>query len=322
MKVAIVGCGAVGGWLAWQLALRGEQVTVIERKKHVGGKACSGLVSERIWDLLPKNEKLVESVIEEVAIHFPHKTAVARFKPRMLAFDRSAFDSYIAKLAAEAGAELRLGSNFETLREESDGVIVTYDRGEERFDRVVGCDGAVSKVRTVCTSKQPRYRAGIQCFQQVKEAGAIADVWPTPGGFFWRIPKGGHIEWGLFEKQEVGWKKWKAFATEHGIEKQPIQAAVIPEDVITTKSGKVALCGDAAGLTKPWSGGGILWGITSAKMLLESWPDFGRYHAQVRRHFSTKIAVGRLGAKVVTCIGSNVPWLMPVRTGFDSDWLF
>jgi geranylgeranyl reductase family protein len=321
VKIAIVGCGAVGGWLAWQLARRGEDVTVIERKKRLGGKACSGLVSERIWDFLPKNEKLVENTIEEVAIHFPRKTAIARFKPRMLAFDRPAFDNYIAKLAAEAGAELRLGSNFETLREERDGVVVTSDRGEERFDRVVGCDGAVSRVRAVCTSEQPRYRAGIQCFQQVKETGATADVWPTPGGFFWRIPKGSQLEWGLFERQENGWKMWKAFAAEHDLGKLPIQAAVIPEGTIVTGSKNVALCGDAAGLTKPWSGGGILWGIMSAKMLLESWPRFDRYESRMRRHFSSKIAIGRLGAKAVAYVGSNVPWLMPARTGFDSDWL-
>jgi flavin-dependent dehydrogenase len=319
VKVAIIGCGAVGGWLAWQLARRGEDVTIIERKKRVGGKACSGLVSERIWDFIPKNEKLVENTIEEVAIHFPRKTAIARFKPRMLAFDRPAFDNYIAKLAAEAGAELRLGSNFETLREEPDGVIVTSDRGEERFDRVVGCDGAVSMVRAICTRTQPRYRAGIQCFQQVKDRSTTADVWPTPGGFFWRIPKGGQIEWGLFEKQELGWKRWKAFAAERGLETQPIQAAVIPEGVITTRSDKVALCGDAAGLTKPWSGGGILWGITAAKMLLDSWPDFRTYNRDIKKRFSTRIAIGSFGTRVVTWFGAVIPWVLPRE--FDSDWL-
>ena len=323
MRIAVIGAGPIGSWLAGHLANRDEDVTLIERKSHPGGKACSGLVSERIWDFIPKKADLVENKINEIAIHFPKKTIEVKFKQRMLALDREKLDAQIACLAGKAGARAAFGSTFICLQKPGKTIRVSWRRNGktclEAFDRLIGCDGALSSVRRSLGLPEPRYRTGLQCFQPVRDSSHTAEAWPTRGGFFWRIPRGKKVEWGLFETCQRARGMWSLFSDKNNLAGLAVQSAIIPEDAITTGNDKVALCGDAAGLTKPWSGGGLIWGLTSAKLLLDSWPDFGSYESAIRGKFGSRILLGRMAARSVNVIGKCLPWVLP--RSFDSDWL-
>ncbi|MFH0830298.1 MAG: FAD-dependent monooxygenase [Candidatus Aenigmatarchaeota archaeon] len=319
MKVAIIGAGPVGSWLAGRLAEKGEDVTVFERKKSSGGKACSGLVSERIWNFVEKDAQKVQAEIEVVELHFPRKTVSVRFRPRMLALDRQKLDIRLAKQAKSAGAKILFNHDVTSVRENGGRVRICTGKKEETFDRVIGCDGALSAVRRLFTNTKPRFRAGLQCFQKTNCKGRSADIWPTDNGFFWKIPRGNMVEWGMFGNQETTGKAWREFARKNGLSRLPVQAAVIPEGVQVTGRKNVTLCGDAAGLTKPWSGGGIIWGLTAARLLLDSWPNFPAYEYRLKRMFMPKIAAGRIATVTVIALGNTIPDILP--NSFDSDWL-
>ena len=323
MRIAIIGAGPTGSWLAWKLSKLQENVTVIEREMRPGGKACSGLVSERIWDFIPRKSRLIQNKINEIAIHFPKKTIEVKFKQRMLVMDRGKLDAHVVRLAENAGARMTFGSTFKGLRKSEKMVRVEFRRNGktrlEEFDRLIGCDGALSSVRRSLGLPEPRYRTGLQCFQPVRDSSHTAEAWPTRGGFFWRIPRGKNIEWGLFETCQRARGTWGVFANKNNLDGLAVQSAIIPEDAITTGNVKVALCGDAAGLTKPWSGGGLIWGLTSAKLLLDSWPDFGSYESAIRGKFVNRILLGRMVTRSVNVIGKSLPWVLP--RSFDSDWL-
>ena len=59
MRVAVIGGGLIGSYIAWQLAEKGHRVTIYEQKTRPGKHACSGLISERIWGFIPINKELV-----------------------------------------------------------------------------------------------------------------------------------------------------------------------------------------------------------------------------------------------------------------------
>src|SRR3989344_1182599 len=232
MKVAVIGCSVNGAYAAYALSKAGHDVTVFERKTKIGGKACSGLVSERIWNFIPRNDELLENEVNSVKINFPKKTVHVIFKPKMLALNRGGLDEYTAKIAKEAGAEIKFGHSFVGL-ENGNGMKVKVDAGngveEHNFDFVVGCDGSLSPVRKIVANVQPNYRLGMYCYSHEDSGQDWADVWSTQFGFFWRIPRGDHSEYGVIERPDIARKGFEHFAKEKGINVGQVFSAVIPE---------------------------------------------------------------------------------------------
>jgi len=325
MKVAVIGCSINGAYLAYKLANGGHDVTVFERKEKSGGKACSGLVSERIWSRIPQNDKILENVVNSVKIAFPKKTTEVVFKPKMLALNRGELDSYVAKLAKEAGAEIKYGHSFLGLEFNGTAKVTTEHkrtRNVEDFDFVVGSDGSVSAVRKFVTQNEPKFRLGMYSYNREDSDQDWADVWSTNYGFFWRIPRGDHSEYGIIEKPEIARKGFNDFAANRGLDTKKVFSAIIPEGLCLSGNGKVALCGDAAGLTKPHSGGGILWGFVAADLLVKNNLNVAKYNVALKRKFGTKLYGLSILTKFVNIFGNSMPFLMPKRIGFDNDWAF
>lgn len=321
MRVGIVGCSINGAYLAYRLSKSGYDVTVFESKKEVGGKPCSGLVSERLWDFVPRNDALVENAVSTVEFRFPKKKTTVVFSHRMLALKRGELDRYVAGLAEDAGAKIRLGHKVVKiifvgrskphLVAESGGKTVAQE-----FDQIIGCDGANSMVRPYARAAKPSFRLGLYAILKRKSKKNNVEIIPTKDGFRWKIPRGGNTEVGALEKPENAKKIFRR-ARSLGV-----HSAIIPEGLSLSKDRRFALCGDAAGLTKPWSGGGIVWGMTAANLLAESKLDTAKYNRKLQKYFGPKIFFSRLARKAVFFAGKYARFLIPKRAHTDSDWLF
>ena len=154
MKVAIVGAGICGLYLAQKLAEKGNKVTIFEKRQKIGKDVCSGLFSERIFNFLPESKKLPANEIKRALIHFPKKTINVNFKKRFVAMNHAALDNLAADKAKTLGVEIRLGRNINDL--------------PKNFDRIVGCDGALSAVRRKLGIKDPSFRMGMIAFAEKK----------------------------------------------------------------------------------------------------------------------------------------------------------
>ncbi len=316
MQIGIVGCSINGGYLAYKLAGAGHEVSVFERKAEIGNKPCSGLISERLWDFIPRAGELIENEISFVKIHFPQKTVSVCFKQKMFANNRHSLDNYVSKLAKEAGAKILLGSPVEEIDVEQAKI---FSRGKEfDFDLIVGCDGSQSVVRKFLGLKEPRYRMGIYVYTQEKGSRDFVDAWPTANGFFWKIPRGDHAEWGLIDEPKTSPAAFDKFLKEAGVEKIKVFSTMIPEGPIVSGRKNIVLCGDAAGLTKPWSGGGIIWGMTAANKLVENLDNLERYNKFVKNFFGRKIKLSRAQTKLVGKFGKFLPKNFPIA--FDPDF--
>ena len=328
-NVAIVGAGAVGLYLALKLSRLGHKVTVFEKNEGVGQKPCSALISERIKNFIPIKEDLIEKKVDSCLIHFPGKTIKLKFKPLHLLFNRNELDNYLLELAQGAGAEVI----FNYLIPSVNGFICCKSAGQDDylkdFDKIIGCDGAFSKVRQSLSLPNPHFRLGLQLFvsgppmKDIVRSGC-AETWPIKSGFFWKIPKSGTMEYGAIGPLKTLKTDFEKFCKEQKIklDNQKIKSALIPQGLIVSNCPSVALCGDATGLTKPWSGGGIIWGFTAADMLVESFPDFGKYNQKPKRFFAPKILKGRFSARLIYFLGNSLPQILLGQMNRDNDFPF
>ena len=107
--IGIIGFGINGAYISWQLKKKGYDLKVFELQSS-SKKVCYGLISDRIWNFIPKSEKLVKNTINNVMIHFPNKIIDVKFKRKMLVFDRNELNEYVANLAKNEGAKINYNS--------------------------------------------------------------------------------------------------------------------------------------------------------------------------------------------------------------------
>jgi len=307
-KVAIIGGGICGLYLAWKLTEKGNQVTVFEKEKETGiGKVCSGLFSERILDFIPESKKLIENKINSVFLYFPKKKIKVDFSKNFFVMDHRKLDKLVFNLAEKAGAKIIFNSN-----------ITFLPKG---FDRIIGCDGANSFVRKELKLPEPNFRLGILGFTEEKSNSNFVETWPCENGFIWKIPRGKKIEYGIIAKPKLAKRLFDNFLEKNNINFEKKEARIIPQDFIFPLHPSITLCGDAAGLTKSWSGGGVIWGLTAANILLKTFPDFRAYRKSMKRFFLPKIILSKIATKLVYFLGFNTPWLLPKTSKIESDFL-
>lgn len=309
MKVAIIGAGINGLYLAKKLADLKNEVTVFDKKKEIGNSVCSGMFSRRLLDFIPESESLAENRIKSVKIHFPKKTIDAFFSKEFLIIDHSKLDKLAASLAQKSGAKIILESHIKEM--------------PKGFDFVIGCDGYDSFVRKSLNLLEPELRLGIQGFTPLTEDKYdYVEVWPQKSGFIWKIPRGKEIEYGIISKPFTAALLLNNFLKKRSISLNSIKSKLIPQAVIIPRNNKISLCGDAAGLTKPWSGGGVIWGLFAADMLVRNFPDLDKYSKEANGFFSKKVFISKIALKLAYFFGFKFPIIIPKKVKIESDFLF
>lgn len=311
INLAIIGAGITGLYLAWKLSEKGEKVTIFEKKDSIGKISCSGLFSERILDFIPESKNLIKNKIDYCLIKFPKKTIKIKFSKKFFVISHFQLDNLVAKLSQKSGVKIILNENFT----KEDSVRLN------EFDKVIGCDGANSIIRKFLNLKEPNYYLGIQGFIKKEDSSNFVETWPTKNGFLWKIPKGEEIEYGIIEKPEKAKIIFEEFLKKNNLFLEKINSALIPQNLIILKNKKFILCGDAAGLVKPWSGGGVIWSLTAANLILKNFPDFLKGQKEIKKFFLLRFIMSKIIKKVVYFLGFNFPWILPKEYKIESDFL-
>jgi flavin-dependent dehydrogenase len=307
MKVAIIGAGITGLYLAWKLVEKGQEVTVYEKRDKIGKEACSGLFSERILKFVPQSRELIQHEVEKTLIHFPNKTLKVKFANRFLAMNHCELDRLAADLARKSGAEIILNHSVSSF--------------PETYDRIIGCDGALSEIRKIMKLPDPNFRLAFQGFVSEKSSDRFVETWPKTSGFIWKIPRGEEIEYGIIEKPEYAKKTFDEFLKKNKIVLGKINSALVPQGFIIPNHPNVTLCGDAAGLTKPWSGGGVAWSLIAADILVKNFPNFSRYQKEAKKLFLPRIIFSKIATRTIYFLGFNMPWILPKTYAIEDDFL-
>ncbi|MFB6242418.1 MAG: geranylgeranyl reductase family protein [Candidatus Nanosalina sp.] len=312
--VIIVGAGPVGSHLAGKYAEKGLDVLVIERSEEIGKPlACSGHVSPDIRDFLSEQDfqDIKQNEIRGARFHASGKDY--RFYKReetvSYVINRIGLDRKKAEQAQSAGAEYKLGETVEEVEEKEESVEITTDRGEYESKILAGCDGASSTVRDQLELPEPdHFYQGILCFTDEEDSSDFVDVMlDVPNFFGWRIPRGDSVEYGAGVPKGENPMEWLEKVTEkfdvEKAERRDVCAGAIPigppENVT---SERVFLVGDAAGQTKPFTGGGILYGMRAADIASETVdpeePELENYEEVWRDELRNEILLGKFIEKM------------------------
>jgi len=311
---AVVGVGPAGARFARRAAEQGHDVVAFESGELGKPLACSGHVSLDVWEFVPDEhrEALFQNEIRGARFHLGGAGSPAHrfYKDDAVsnAIDRVQLDKVLADAASNAGADVREQHTVTDVEEHRDRVDLTVRGPEETFDvsarMVAGSDGPRSRVREALGLPEPdEFLHGALAFDPEPDHEDFVDVHLTVPEFFaWRIPRGdGGVEYGLAAApgEDVP-GRFDDLVADYGVDVEHRCSGLIPigpPDTVTSHRG--FLLGDAAGQTKPFTGGGIRYGMTAADAAArELDPDrpgtLAGYERAWRDELGRDIAVGHL----------------------------
>jgi electron-transferring-flavoprotein dehydrogenase len=312
----VVGVGPAGARFARRAAESGFDVLALEKGTVGTPLACSGHVSTDIWNYVPETAKdeLFQNRIYGANFYTggPDTDSHLFYKTEEISnvIDRVELDRTLADCARRAGADVREGHTVTGIEEHPDHVTVTVsvagERGTDTVDArmVAGCDGPISRVRQAVDLPEPAEKLhGVLAFTDEIDHTDHVDVHLTVPEFFaWRIPRGeAGVEYGLAAPPggDVN-DRFEQLTESYGVETDRFCSGAIPigpPDRVTTD--RVFLIGDAAAQTKPFTGGGILYGMTAADCAARHIdPDrpgsLEIYESAWRQTLSSEIRMGHL----------------------------
>lgn len=290
--VAIVGAGPGGLYAALRLARRGFDVVVLE-EHHVVGKPvhCTGILAHEAFDEFGLS---TDTILNELTTaHFVspagHDVVYRTRGVEAVVVDRAIFDARLASQAECAGARIVGGAPVRAITCETNAVTVDVAGNSPVHARacVLACGGRYALQRQLGLGLPSLF---LRTAQQELPAGQPRDVEIhfggdiAPKGFAWAVPvwrgdrpharvgvmcegDAPHYFRRMVDRVRARWD------IRHELPGQPRQK-ILPLTVIPrTYAHRLLVVGDAAGLVKPTTGGGIYYSLLSAEIAAEVLAD-------------------------------------------------
>ena len=306
-----------------ELARAGSRVALVDHRRRIGDKLCTGVIGAECAERFPAPPELIRHRASAAVIRAPGgaEYTVSRKSAPALVVDRVAYVSRIARRAADAGAELRLGSRVEGIEKSERGMSALARDGagkrrrvEGRLVLVAGGFGhALSEMAGIESPRVGEYLMGCQVEVQtddLRHTEVFVGERIAPTAFGWLAPVSpssallgvvsrsgarrglerlaGDLEArgrAAFRLGEV--RRW-------GIPIKPLRK---------TYADRAMALGDAAGFVKPTTGGGIYYAMVSGELAARAALDamsegdlsarsLSRYQKAWKREFGDELRIG------------------------------
>jgi len=274
--VIIIGAGPMGCKVG-ELLGKDYKILIIDKKTEIGKPVqCSGFNSKRIFDLSGVSKKVVLNKVTKSKFFSPNGTCMdLKSKIPFYVLDRELFDKELAKKAEKNNAEIMLKTEFKAFEREKDFLNIETSKGFFKTKLLIGADGSGSTVARVSNLPKPdNLLIGIQ--ETIKGDFDLdcSELWfgskVSPDFFGWVIPEGDdYARIGLASSVKSGYYYQKFVEKRIGkiTRKKDKVAGLIRFGLIKNSvTDRVLLVGDAACQVKPYSGGGLIYGLIAAKI--------------------------------------------------------
>jgi flavin-dependent dehydrogenase len=308
VRVAVVGAGPAGSLLSYHLAKDGAAVTVFD-PSHPREKPCGGGVTGKALALLPPapaSDPLPARWVDACRFESGHGEWVDLRLDRPLAVAaRRDLDAWLLRRATEAGA---VHAPQRVIEVDAGGRVRTAAGGDERFDCVVGADGAGSLVRRTFLAPTPPSRLCMAVGWFARGTSPML-VRFTPGlsGYLWLFPRPDHVGVGicaplaalptrqLVARLEAEVARAFPALVEDDADRYAHtipSPSTDPASILEIAGPRWVLVGDAAALADPITGEGIPNALRSAVILAETLRTDGsplRYPERVLAAFGREL---------------------------------
>jgi len=297
VDVAIIGAGPVGGFAARLLREQGISVHIFEEHNEIGRPfQCAGLVNPGAIEMIDDYSAVLQE-IDGALIHGPNGTVApvgTDGKIRTYSVCRKKFDMIVVQQAVELGATLSLQTKITNAEIRDDSVELFFEsknnKDSVRCKLLIGADGAHSWTRRKFKMGYPKETmigfqtevTGYTSKERWLEMYSGSEI--APGFFAWVVPTGFGTHriglWSNAKHMKDGksiesyyndllchplWKEKFAKIQEISRYCGPIPAGMVRHPV----KNRVMLLGDAAGMAKPTTGGGIGPGFEQISLIIE-----------------------------------------------------
>ena len=288
LDVAIIGGGPGGLSAARRLADDGWSVTVFEEHDRVGLPVhCTGVLAEDVIASMNLPAEAVLNPLSTVRFVAPagHSFDYTTTTTEAVVIDREIFDAALGQRAEAAGATLVRGVRVTAVEPAANGVDVTLADGNSVRARAVilACGASYVFQRRLGLGMPSTF---LQSAQLELPADRLGDVEIhfgseiAPKGFAWAVPVrrsyGTFARIGVMADGDAGahFSKMLARVRERWMVAVPDtltpRRRMLPlASVKRSYADRVLAVGDAAGLVKPTTGGGIYYSVVSGEIAAE-----------------------------------------------------
>jgi len=286
--VIIVGSGPGGLYAALLLARQGFDVVVFEEHETVGDPVhCTGILAGEAYDQfdLPQdailNELTTAHFYSPLGKNISHTTG----KGEVLVIDRKVFDQRLSQQAQAAGVTLCHGAKVSDVSIETRGIVVERIGHPSVHGRtcILACGANYALQQRLGLGMPEIFLSTAQCEVQAERLGDVElhfGLEVAPKGFAWAVPvrrgSNTHARVGLMcdGNAALYFQRFiKRISLRWGVttdqDVRPRRKILPLAPIRKTYADRLLVVGDAAGLVKPTTGGGIYYSLMSAKIASE-----------------------------------------------------
>lgn len=289
--IAVVGGGPAGLFAAKSAAERGSNVLLFESKDKIGfHEHCAGLLSvdglEKLELTNLPSDVIQNSNIIGAHVYSPSGNLVNVSKGSTTAYvvDRVRFNQYLSSLAIEKGVKIKTSTSILNIKRNGNGVELQTGKKtlsvKTQAKIAIFAEGRFPKLNAQVKLPSPSREKVI--FASMYVMSNINDIDPkfvelyqtqkfAPGFFAWIIPIDEEsAKIGIGSQYSPSGKYLEKFVLKHPIAKEKLKQANIEKKtsgaiplssyIKRTYTDNVLIVGDAAGQTKPTTGGGVILG--------------------------------------------------------------
>jgi digeranylgeranylglycerophospholipid reductase len=285
LDIAVIGGGPGGLFAAERLAARGFLVHVYEEHSHVGVPVhCTGVLAHDAFAEfgLPADARLNDVRTARFVSPSGYTVTHTTSSVEAVVIDRARFDAMLADRALAAGVTIGRGRRAADITHGSSRMAVTFDDGSVVRTRavVLACGAKYVLQRRLGLGMPAAYLQSAQAELPCATPGDVEVHFGSavaPGGFGWAVPvrreSGWSVRVGVMAREDAApffremlsrtGSRWGV--TNDAVE-EPRRRMLPLAPIERTYADRLVVVGDAAGLVKATTGGGIYYSLLSGQL--------------------------------------------------------